>query len=468
MKLPDTVKKLAKIFKSNGFQIYLVGGAVRDDFLGKLENNDYDFTTDALPEEVMKMFPNVIPVGIEHGTVLVLFEKEQFEITTFRTEGTYSDNRRPDAVNFVKNIDEDLKRRDFTINAFAYDISKKKVLDKFNGKKDLKKKIIRAIGNPEERFSEDALRMLRACRFAGKLNFVIEENTLEAMKKLSPLIQNISKERIKEELVKIMLTDKPSVALEYMRIAGLMKFILPELLNGYGVVQNRFHKFDVYYHNVYSCDAAPKDNYLVRFAALFHDISKPQTKREKEEENEGENSFYNHEIIGSRAANYIMKRLKFSNDEIKKVTHLIKFHMFYYTDQWTDGAVRRFLRNVGVENLSELFLLRDADRIGNGMKTGIPKVFLDFKDRIKKILEIDSALKVKDLSINGDILIKELDLKPSPLIGEILDYLLELVLDNPELNKSEILLENAKEYYSKKTDYSLEMYGKKPDELGKF
>jgi len=265
-----------------------------------------------------------------------------------------------------------------------------------------------------------------------------------------------------------MQSDKPSIALEYMRITGLMKYILPELLTGFEVKQNRFHKFDVYYHNVYSCDAAPKDNYLIRLAALFHDISKPQTKREKEEENEGENSFYNHEIIGAKTAYHILKRLKFSNEEIKKISHLIKFHMFHYTDHWTDGAVRRFIRNVGLENLTELFQLRNADRLGNGTKIGIPKAFINFKDRIAKILEIDSALKVKDLEIDGNTLMSEVGLTPGPLVGEILDYLLELVLDNPEINEKQILIEKAKEYYMKKSEFSIDMYGKKPEEMGKF
>ena len=464
MKIPKLVKKFAKVFKDNNYQIFLVGGALRDQLLSR-ENNDFDFTTDALPEEVIKIFPSVIPVGIEHGTVLVLFEGEQFEVTTFRVEGGYSDNRRPDFVNFVRNIDEDLKRRDFTINAFAYDINKKKLIDNFSGKKDIKNKIIRAIGNPEERFTEDALRMIRACRFASKLNFIIEENTFLAMQKLAHLVQKLSNERVRDELIKIMQTDKPSIALEYLRTAGLMQFILPELLIGFGVEQNKFHKYDVYYHNLNTCDAAPKDNYIVRIASLFHDISKPQTKKE---EVDGEGSFYNHEIVGAKIAYQILKRLKFSNEDIKKITHLIKHHMFYYTDEWTDGAVRRFIRNVGLENLTDLFNIRDADRIGNGTKQGIPKTFIDFKERINKILEIDSALKVTDLEIDGNILIKELNLKSGPLIGEILNYLLEIVLDNPELNKEDILIAKAKEYYDKKTNYSQQEYGKSPEQLGQF
>lgn len=464
MKIPVTIKNFAKVFHKQGYQLFLVGGALRDNLLGG-ENTDYDFATDALPEDVMKIFRHVVPVGIAHGTVLVLFEGGEFEVTTFRTEGTYSDNRRPDKVTFVPTIEEDLKRRDFTINAFAYDVTGNKFIDNFNGKEDLKKQVIRAIGKPEERFDEDALRMLRACRFASKLDFTIDEPTLEAITAKADLIKNISVERIRDELIKIMKSGKPSIAIEYMRVSGLLKHILPDLLDGYKVDQNRFHKFDVYHHNLYSCDAAPADNVIVRFAALFHDIAKPRTRRAKEDD---ENSFYNHEIIGGRMAYRILKGLKFSNDQVNRITHLIKHHMFYYTHEWTDGAVRRFIRKVGIEQMSDLFLLRDADRAGNGTKQGIPKAFLDFKDKIEEILEKDSVLKVTDLKINGNDLMVTLQLKPGPMIGEILNHLLELVLDNPELNTEEELFESAKEYYAKKEKYALEEYGKKPEDLGKF
>lgn len=464
MKIQETIRNFSKVFHTHGYQLFLVGGALRDNLLGG-QNTDYDFATDARPEEVMKMFRSVVPVGIAHGTVLVLFEGDEYEVTTFRTESTYSDNRRPDEVTFVPTIDEDLKRRDFTINAFAYDVIHNTFIDNFDGKKDIAEGIIRAIGNPGERFDEDALRMLRACRFACKLNFTIEEATLEAMTERADLIKKISSERVRDELIKIMKSPKPSIGIEYMRECGLLKHILPELLEGYKVDQNRFHKFDVYHHNLFSCDAAPADNVIVRFAALFHDIAKPRTRRAKEDD---ENSFYNHEIIGGRMAYRILKGLKFSNEQINRITHLIKHHMFYYTHEWTDGAVRRFIRKVGLEHMADLFLLRDADRAGNGTKQGIPKAFLDFKDKIEEILEKDNALKVTDLEINGNLLMENLKLKPGPIIGEILNYLLELVLDNPELNTFEQLLEKAGEYYEKKEKYALEEYGKKPEELGKF
>ncbi|MCK4798887.1 MAG: HD domain-containing protein [Spirochaetes bacterium] len=466
MKLISTIIRFAKIFHENHFQIFLVGGAVRD-YLRGSENFDYDFATNATPQDVMRIFRSVIPVGIDHGTVIVLFEKNQFEVTTFRSEDKYSDNRHPDKVNFVKSIEEDLKRRDFTINAFAYDIINKKLIDNYNGKEDLEKKLIRAIGNPNERFKEDALRMLRACRFASQLNFTIEDNTLSAIQDLSKNINNISAERIRDELIKMMISQKPSIGLEYIRISGLMQYILPELLNCYEVVQNRFHKYDVYYHSIYTCDAAPSDNYIIRFAALFHDIAKPQTKREKDEA-EDENSFYNHEVIGARIAYRILKRFKFKNEDTKKISHLIKHHMFYYTKEWTDGAVRRFIRNVDLENLDDLFTLREADRAGNGMKQGIPIVYHKFKERINKILEIDSAFKIKDLDINGNTIMEKLKLKPGPIIGEILNYLLELVLDDPEINKNETLLNKAIEYYKKKENYSFEIYGETPENLGEF
>lgn len=466
MKIPGTVKKIAKLFKDNGHELYLVGGAIRDQLIGIDDAlSDYDFATDATPEEVSAICKKVIPVGIAHGTVLVLFEDQEFEITTFRSDGVYTDNRRPDSVAFVKTIDEDLMRRDFTINAFAYDINKNKLIDLFDGKRDLKKKIIRAIGNPAERFEEDALRMLRGCRLASKLEFEIEEETLQAITSHAALIKNISAERVRDELIKIMGTRKPSIAIELMRETGLLELLLPEFLAGYGVEQNRFHKYDVYYHNLYSCDAAPQDNYIVRIAALFHDIAKPQTSREKEE-TDG-NSFYNHEIIGSKIAYKILKRLKFSKIEVEKITHLIRHHMFYYTKEWTDGAVRRFLRNVGVENLDDLFALRDADREGNGTKQGIPKTFLDFKDKIVEIIEEDNALKVTDLAINGNDLMVSSQLKPGPIIGEILNYLLEMVLDDPALNERDMLLKLADEYYNKKKQYTLDEYGVLPENLGR-
>ncbi len=465
MKLPNSIKKFADIFIKNNFQIYIVGGAVRD-FLRGEKHVDYDFATNAEPQDVIKLFKHVIPVGIDHGTVLVIFEKNEYEVTTFRTEDKYSDNRHPDNVYFVKTIDEDLARRDFTINAFAYDIINEKLIDNYGGKIDLNNKIIKTIGNPEIRFKEDYLRMLRACRFAGKLDFKIEEKTFSAIKKLSENISKISFERIRDELIKIMQSSKPSISLEYMRISKLMAYVLPELNECYEINQNRFHKYDVYYHNVYTCDAAPENDYRIRFAALFHDIAKPQTKREKDMEEE--NSFYNHEIIGAKIAGKILKRLKFSNHDIKYITHLVKYHMFYYTSEWTDGAVRRFIRNVGVENIESLFTLRDADRVGNGMKQGVPEVYINFKERIKKILEIDNAFKIKDLNINGDILMKNLSLSPGRLIGEILNYLLEIVLDNPNLNNKEELLEKAIEYYEKKKEYSQKNYGKDPEELGMF
>jgi poly(A) polymerase/tRNA nucleotidyltransferase (CCA-adding enzyme) len=468
MNIPATVKEFAKVFNKNGYAVYLVGGALRDQLLGK-KNSDFDFTTDAHPEEVMKIFSNTVPVGIEHGTVLVLFKGSQYEVTTFRTEGTYSDSRHPDRVEFVRTIDEDLKRRDFTINAFAWNIEENQLIDQFSGQEDLKHRLIKAIGNPDERFTEDPLRMLRACRFAARLEFSIEEKTLESITRLSENIRKISAERVRDELIKMVTADRPSIGFEYMRITGLLKYIIPELLYGYQVVQNRFHRYDVYYHNLFSCDAAPKKSHILPLAALFHDISKPQTKKEKPDENsEGENSFYNHEIIGARTAGHILRRLRFSNEEVKRITHLIKHHMFYYTDEWTDGAVRRFIRNVGLDNLEDLFSLRDADRIGNGTKQGIPKTFLDFKDRIRRILEIDSALKVTDLYIDGNILMKELKIKPGPVIGEILNYLLELVLDDPQLNDPAVLLEKALEYYQKKESYAQENFNTSCENLGNF
>lgn len=467
LNLDKQIVDFAKKFRENNFKLYLVGGAVRDYIYKKIKANEYDFATDAKPEDVTKMFKSVIPVGIEHGTVMVLYGDHNFEVTTFRVDGKYSDNRHPDSVKFVSTLEEDLSRRDFTINAIAYDVLTKEVIDIFNGVSDIKNKIIKAIGNPIERFEEDALRMLRACRFASQLGFTIEEKTFNAIKLLAKNINNISKERIRDEIIKLMQTDKPSIGIEYMRTSGLLEEILPELSSCYGVYQNKFHKYDVYYHNLYSCDAAPKDNYKIRLASLFHDIAKPQTKKEKEQNSE-ENSFYNHEVLGSYIAKSILKRLKFKNSDINYISHLIKHHMFYYTSDWTDGAVRRFIRNVGLENIEALFILREADRVGNGMKQGVPEVFIDFQKRIARILEIENAFKVTDLEIDGNTIMKELSLSSGPIIGEILKYLLEVVLDDQSLNSRDILIEKAKEYYNKKKEYALKNYGRLPENLGKF
>jgi poly(A) polymerase/tRNA nucleotidyltransferase (CCA-adding enzyme) len=431
-------------FKKNGFECYLIGGCVRDLILG-YEIYDYDFATNARPEQVMKLFRRVIPTGIKHGTVTVLIRDMEFEVTTFRSDGKYLDGRRPEKIHYTESLDEDVMRRDFTINGMAYDLAKDEVIDHVGGMEDLNNGIIRTIGDPVERFSEDGLRTFRACRFAAKLGFVIEDKTFEAISETLNISAMVSSERVREELMKLLSSGMPSVGFECMRKSGLLKLWLPELDSCYDIDQNKFHVHDIYYHSLYSCDAAPADKPLIRLSALLHDVGKVNTKRVGED---GDYTFYNHEVIGARIVRRILKRLKFSNAEIEFVNNLVINHMFHYTDDWSDGAVRRFMRKVGVENIPELFILREADRIGNGSRTGLPEPIMKLQGRIAKVIEAENAITVRDLNIDGNILMKKFDLKPGPIIGRILHELLEIVLDHPDMNTDEILQEKSVEIYN--------------------
>lgn len=439
-KVPRELFELATIFKENNFSLYLVGGAVRDYVLGN-KNHDYDFTTDAEPLDVKKIFKRTIDTGIKHGTVTVLFKGSSYEITTFRTEGDYNDRRHPDRVTFVKSLEEDLKRRDFTINALAANLFTGEIIDCHNGIDDLKKRIIRAIGNPQERFTEDALRMLRACRFSSKLDFDIEENTLDAIKKLHSSVNAVSSERIKEEIFKLIDGKSPRKGIGAMRMTGLLDDILPELSRCCNVEQGGYHNEDVYEHQILALEYCERKRYPieVKIAALLHDIGKPDTQQKGDERF----TFYGHESVSASLTYSVLKRLKASNKEIEDITHLIKNHMFSYTPDWTDSAIRRFIKRVGVDYLDRLFMLRDADI--NAM-TGIsPDSFesLDeMKTRINKELDAKNAISLKDLDINGNDLI-QLGIPKGKEMGAILNTLLDRVIDNPELNTNKKLKDIA-------------------------
>ncbi len=462
---PDEVLFVDRTLREGGFDSYLVGGAVRDILLGRADEilYDYDFATNATPEEVMKLFISkrekenldyaVVPTGIKHGTVSIVINGRPYEITTYRTDYGYSDGRHPDRVEFLSSIDEDLWRRDFTINALAYDIEGETIKDPTGGLQDLERGVIRAVGDPVKRFSEDGLRPVRACRFKAQLNFEIEPETFNAITLTLDTVKKVSPERIRDELIKLLQSPKPSVGIECMRKSGLLYLIIPELLEGYGVPQNEYHRYDVYWHNLITCDAAPRSKPLVRLAALLHDIAKPRTKRVvKKDDGTEEVVFYNHEIVGERMAKRIMRRLRFSNAEIRKVCLLIRNHMFYYTYEWTDGAVRRFLRRVGEENLEDLFDLREADRIGNGKRKGKSESLDRFKSHIQKIIEEDTAFSLKDLAVNGYDVMNTCGIPPSPLVGKTLNYLLNAVLDDPSLNEKDKLLKLAKDFVEKELE----------------
>ena len=449
IKIDSVLKDFYSHFEKAGFKAYLVGGAVRDIFLKK-KPHDFDFATNATPQDVMKLFRTVIPTGFEHGTVTVHFNGLEIEVTTFRTESGYSDGRHPDKVNYAATIEEDLSRRDFTINAIAADLKNGQIVDPFGGRKDIKRKIIRTVGKPEERFLEDGLRPVRALRFACKLGFSIEKYTYSEIFKenIQQKIKSISIERFRDEFEKMLLSDKPSVGLKLMEESGVMSIFIPELLPGRGCVQSDergMHDFDVLDHLYYSCDGATKEKLNIRLAALFHDIGKPQTKNIID----GKITFYNHEKVSAQITKKILCRLKFPNAVIDNVCHLINEHMFNDTPDWTVAAVRRFIIRVGQEHLNDLFDLRLADMYGmhnlpiQYKYSAAIELLVELKDRIADELEKKNALTLKDLAINGNDLI-EAGFKKGKQLGLILNQLLECVIEDPGMNTREKLMEVAK------------------------
>ncbi|MGC8981700.1 MAG: CCA tRNA nucleotidyltransferase, partial [Minisyncoccia bacterium] len=443
-RVPSVVFDILKKLLESGYQAYIVGGCVRD-LLLKRKAKDWDITTNAKPEEIQKIFPNSfyenrfgtvgVKTGLEDPTLSVI------EITTFRIEGKYFDFRHPEEVKFADKIEDDLKRRDFTINAMAVDINGK-IIDLFDGLKDLKKKIIRTVGNPEERFNEDALRMMRAIRLACELDFKIDDKTFEAIKNNASLIQLISKERIRDEFVKIIMSKNGVDGIELLRKSNLLIEIIPELLQGYNVMQNKHHKYDVYTHSLKSLEYAINKNFPleIRLAALFHDIAKPLTKQ-----GEGPDcTFYNHEILGAKMTKNILDRLRFPKKVINKVYHLVRHHMFYLDIEIvTMSAVRRLAKRLGVENLEDFFKLRQADRIGSG----VPKAF-PFRLKYLKYLIHKAQLEPitpKMLKVNGYDVMKILNISSGPRVGFILKALLNEVIDDIKKNNRDYLLKRIEE-----------------------
>jgi tRNA nucleotidyltransferase (CCA-adding enzyme) len=434
---PKELISIVKTIKKAGFRCYIVGGGVRDMLLG-LDPKVWDLTTDARPEQVTKLFKKVVPTGIKYGTVTVIEKNIPYEITTFRSDEKYVDGRHPTNVRYSKNLKEDLSRRDFTINALVYDPTTNELVDEFGGIKDLNAKLIKAVGIPVERFSEDGLRPMRACRFAAKLKFDIEPKTFKAISKCLKTAKLVSVERVHDEFMRMLESEKPSVGIELMRKSGLLKLYIPELLKGVGVKQPKpFHIEDVYQHNIHTCDNISKEKPVLRLAALLHDISKPECKVK--------NTFYNHEHKGAEAALKIMKRLKFSNKDITYVTNIIHNHMFNYSDNWSDAAIRRFIRRAGVEYLNDIFELRIADIHAMGRPAGKdhPK---DLRKRIKKILDSQNALHLADLKVNGLDVMKTLRIPASPKIGQVLEKLLDKVIEEPSLNTKPQLLRLMERY----------------------
>lgn len=438
--IPTDVRTLYDKLQQEGYDVFFVGGCVRN-LLMHIPVKDWDLATNATPQQIQAVFPDSfydnafgtvgVPVGNDDN-------KQVVEITTFRSESEYKDSRHPEKVTWGKTIEEDLERRDFTMNAVAFQLPST-LIDPYHGQEDIKNKIIRAVGDPKLRFKEDALRLMRAIRFATTLSFSIEKNTLEEVTKDAPLLANISAERIRDELMKIMASDFAYDGMILLKNTGLLEYILPELLKGIDVSQvrpGRHHTEDVFTHNLLSLKLCPSKNPIVRFATLLHDVGKPFAVGT---DKQGLVTFYNHEIVGAKKAWEICDRLRFSKKDREKIVTLIRWHMFTVEEHTTDASIRRFIRRVGVENIRDMIDLRIADRLGSGTQTAESWRLKLFKKRVEEQLA-PAPFSINDLAVDGNDIMKHLQIKPSKKVGEILQKLFEEVDEDLSLNTKEYLL----------------------------
>ncbi|NCN24309.1 MAG: HD domain-containing protein [Candidatus Pacebacteria bacterium] len=512
IKLPLGPVYILKRLSSAGYEAALVGGIVRDILRGEI-GTDFDFTTNATPEQILELFPEsyytndfgTVSITDEHLYELVgrpvpkktlqpgrtdrvidiaratklhpsltnaigevdseVIQSPPYEITTYRSDGAYEDKRRPESVTWGTTLSQDLERRDFTINALAIVVNFEavnldqaedevelrddqfKIVDEHDGMNDLVKDRIHTVGDPKTRFSEDALRLLRAIRFSVQLNMQLSDDVYTAIKEQAKNLEHISAERIREELFKILLSPYPKAGIELLDATGLLQYVLPEILPMRGVDQGGHHTTDVWTHSLDALDESPSTDPLVRLATLLHDVGKPATY----DNSSGKPTFYNHEVVGSRIAKTIAKRLKLSNKETDRLFILVRFHMFHYQPTMSDAAVRRFMRKVGLSNIDDILDLREGDRLGSGaVKTSWR--LEEFKERM--IAELHQPFEVTDLEIDGNDLITTLGLKPGRIIGEILQQLFEQVLENPEKNTKAILIDEAKKIISSSASQS--------------
>lgn len=441
--LPKTVSSFMEKFLDNHHQIYLVGGTVRGMIMNR-NIEDWDFTTSAKPEEILEIFPESF-YNNQFGTVGIPVKigdlDEVFEVTTFRKESDYSNKRHPDKVEWAKTVEEDLARRDFTINAIAYDGTN--FIDPFSGKDDIKRKIIKAVGEPKIRFEEDALRLLRALRQATQLGFEIEEKTLSAIKNLSSTISSVSGERVRDEFFKLIKSDHAADGIILLRETGILKIILPEVDACFGVEQKspgRHHVYDVGTHLVESLRNCPSKDVITRFAVLIHDIGKNPTF--KKDPKTKMITFYNHEVVGSKMAEKIADRFKLSKEQKKKLIIMVRHHMFTVSEEQSDKAVRRFIRQVGLENVDDMLDLRVGDRLGSGAKETSWRTEL-FKKRIVEVQKI--PFTVHDLKITGNDVMGVLNIKPSPQVGKIMNMIFDEVDDEKIKNERKSLLKRLDE-----------------------
>lgn len=473
--LPLVVVKTLEILREAGFEAYVVGGAVRD----LLTNNpvtDWDVTTNAQPEEIQKVFPESF-YDNQFGTVGITVEElaKQFgwqkidyqtmglepehvlEVTTFRTEHGYSDRRRPDKVEWGKTLEEDLTRRDFTVNAMALQVASRQppaarkkqetgswkleaevqLIDPFNGRQDLENRLIHAVGNPRQRFDEDALRMVRAIRFSAQLGFTIEQKTLKAITQNAVHLKHISQERIRDELFKILISPYPADGIKLLFTSGLLEYVLPELIPMRGVDQAGHHTKDVWNHSLDALSACPSPNPIVRLATLLHDVGKPVAYRKRN----NKITFYGHEVVGGRIVKKVAERLHLSNKQAELLWKLVRYHMFAYDSKMTDAAIRRFIRRVGREHVNEMMMLRIGDRVGGGSKATSWRL-RELQERIGQVLY--TPMQIADMKVSGLDVMKTLKIKPGPTVGKILNQLFEEVLEDSDKNNREYLLRRIK------------------------
>jgi len=457
--IPSAITAIMHTLETAGFEAFIVGGSVRDMLLNRAPK-DWDITTNARPEQIVDLF-NDTKYENKFGTVLISIPDAErtatlrsVETTTYRSEQGYRDRRHPDTVQFENDIEKDLERRDFTVNAMAYTPSSATlsegerrfpldggiIIDLFGGQKDLQKKVIRAVGEPADRFKEDALRMLRAVRFAVQLGFEIEPKTERAITKFAGAIKFIANERIHDELVKILQSKRPADGIEWLHTTGLLRYIIPELEDTVGVKQNKHHTYTVFKHLIESLRHTPSTDYRVRLASLLHDIGKPKTRVLRN----GEATFYNHEYVGAKMTRRIVTRLKFSREDTGFIVNLVRNHMFYYNvGEVTEASVRRLIKKVGRENLRDLIDLRVADRLGSGTPKAMPYKLRHLQYMMEKVQ--NDPVSVKMLAINGDQLMSLLGIEPGPKVGAILEVLLAEVIEEPAKNDYDTLAARARE-----------------------
>lgn len=443
LQLPDTITHFMQTFRDNHFEIYVVGGTVRG-LLMETPVTDWDFTTNAKPEEIRNLFPHSF-YNNTYGTVGIPTEMNKgqqiFEVTTYRSESGYTNARHPDQVTWSDKITDDLARRDFTINAIAFD--GKSTIDPYKGREDINNKVIRAVGDPDIRFTEDALRLMRAVRQAAQLGFTIEDKTLGSIQKNAEKINQISGERIRDEFFKLLSSSHPAEGILLLRSTGILKYILPEVEKNFDVDQKspeRHHIYDVGTHLVESLRHCPSPDVITRFATLIHDVGKAETYRKDPKTKII--TFYNHEVVGEQMASVIADRFKLSKDQKKKLLLLVRHHQFTVSEEQTDKAIRRFIRQIGVENIEDMLALRTGDRLGSGSKKTSWRTEL-FKKRLVEVQKI--PFTVHALKITGHDVMNVLNIKPGPEIGDIMDQIFEEVDDEKIPNKRDALLNRLKE-----------------------